>query len=253
MRLLSALLATLALLSAAAQAQPRLRSLGAEGGDFRAELSDGRVLHGRDLVGATIAIDTSAGAIRLRIAAAAPEGGGFAPDVWLFDLRTVAAEGDAPYCDPDPKGMRLAIPYSGANGAIALTCTSGAVGKCFRMGYRPWIHGLEALHAACVNLVRGDYGGNDRPWTRNGMLIDVFDDSGVQSPDTDNPMPFEAGWTPEGAVCLAHPRVPENGSLAAIESAVPRLAGRTGAGCTEEEARRMGAILFNRSKVAAAP
>lgn len=85
-----------------------------------------------------------------------------------------------------------------------------------------------------------------RAYTRNGMTIDIFDDLGIQKPDTVNPLPFEAGWTEAGAVCIAHPRVPENGLLAVILAANPQPAGRIGPDvCTEAAARAWGAGIFN--------
>ena len=48
-----------------------------------------------------------------------------------------------------------------------------------------------------------------------------------------------------GAVCVHHARVKENVTLAALESQVPQLRGRTGAICTEDFARQNGAILLN--------
>ena len=79
------------------------------------------------------------------------------------------------------------------------------------------------------------------------MLIDLYDDYGIQAPDFDHRMTFEAGWTQDGAVCVSHPRVKDNISLSEIAARWRRLAGRTGASCTEEAARSLGALLFNRS------
>jgi len=79
------------------------------------------------------------------------------------------------------------------------------------------------------------------------MIIDIYDDQGIQVPETDHRMAFEAGWTQDGAVCVNHPRVKKNISLGEIEERWHRLAGRTGASCTEEAARSLGALLFNSS------
>jgi hypothetical protein len=107
---------------------------------------------------------------------------------------------------------------------------------------------LAALHAICVRMVRADYGGTGHGWTRDGMPIDLWDRFGIQRPETAAPMPFEAGWTEEGAVCVAYPRVPANGDLATILAEQPRLAGLLGPdACTEAIARDLGAVLFNRS------
>ncbi|MBS7791885.1 hypothetical protein KTR66_17935 [Roseococcus sp. SDR] len=254
--------ALLALLVAPALAQGggaplTLTRFGAEGGDFRAELSDGRILRGADLIGAELNMTEAGTPYRLRIATAEPEAGGFAPDLWLFHLILIAPDGTArDHCEPDPEGRSLAIPYPAPDQPLGftLTCTSGAVGKCMRAGYRPWalaadgITPLAPYHAACVNLFRAAYGGPDQPWTRDGMRIDLYDRIGIQQPDRMEGQSFEAGWTPEGAVCLAHPRVPENGSLEEIAAAIPRLIGRTGPEfCTEARAAALGALVFNRS------
>ncbi|WP_203072514.1 ADYC domain-containing protein [Falsiroseomonas ponticola] len=252
------LLALLLLLAGPAQAQdrPRLLGLVAEGGDFRADLSDGTHLRGADLVGAVLHL---AGA-ELRIDSArrdatVPRAG----DVWLFGISARAQGGGwQPLCAPDPAGESLAMPYPGEDGALRLTCSAGAIGKCIRFGYRPWAslpdgRPLAPFHAACTNMVRAAYGGPAEgeaggAWTRNGMRIDVFDEVGIQSPDNDPGDAFEAGWRPDGAACLAHVRVPENGDLAAVLAAHPRLAALSGpAVCTREAAAAAGALVFNRS------
>lgn len=98
-------------------------------------------------------------------------------------------------------------------------------------------------------MLRGAYGGGERGWTRNGTRVDLFDHDGVVPDDEPGDMPFEAGWNEHGAVCVAHPRIPENGSLTDILAAHPQLAGRLGPeACTEERARALGAIVFNRSR-----
>jgi hypothetical protein len=103
------------------------------------------------------------------------------------------------------------------------------------------------LYNACLRMVRADYGGDGNGTTRNGMRIDLYDARGIQVPANDPRMAFEAGWTDAGAVCVNHRRVVENVTLADITARWPRLAGKTGAICTEEFARSLGALLFNRS------
>jgi len=127
-----------------------------------------------------------------------------------------------PYCSPDPDGRAAAIPVQGswsANGepepgaeAITFACTSGAIGKCIRFGYKPWKtdHGtsLEPYHAACVHMVRADYCGDGRPHTVDGTWIDIWDALGIQTrdEDADHPEVFEAAWSPRGAAYLNVPR-----------------------------------------------
>src|SRR5262249_28455994 len=97
-------------------------------------------------------------------------------------------------------------------------------------------------------MVRADYCGDGAGTTRDGMSIDLYDVFGIQAPDNDAAQDFEAGWGPDGAVCVRHVRVKENTSLDALARSCPRLAARLGADCTEETARGAGALLFNRSR-----
>ena len=106
---------------------------------------------------------------------------------------------------------------------------------------------MWSLYNSCVRLVRADYSGDGKGTTRNGQPIDIYDFLGVQTKANDPGHDFEAGWSPQGAVCVRHVRVNENTSLAALEDATPRLKGQTGAICTEEFTRANGALLFNRS------
>ncbi len=191
-----------------------------------------------------------------RDAAVPRRGGGQAEDVWLFGLSARGAAGDPwqPFCTPDPQGESLAMPYPDAPGRLNFTCSSGAIGKCIRFGDRPWARlsdgrSLAPFHAACIHMLRAAYGGAERAWTRDGMSIDLYDRVGIQQPANEPGQAFEAGWTPEGATCLAHVRVPENGALADVLAAHPRLAGRSGPDrCTEDAALAQGALLLNRSR-----
>lgn len=239
----------------ASAADPVLEAITVAGADLRVLLSDGRILHGHDLIGGTLdQVAPDGRLVRLQVRDAFADPRSPAGDVWLFDLRVAQPDGTTePLCEPDPDGRRLAMPRPDGKGGYSLTCTAGAIGKCIRWGYRPWATSprgepLAPLHAACVRLVRADYAGNDHGRTRTGTPIDLWDALGIQQPEVRDALPFEAGWTPDGAVCVAHPRVPENGDLDAIVAEQPRLAGRTGpVACTETAAREAGAILFNRS------
>lgn len=250
------LLLVLLLAAHPALAQPRLEALSAEGGDFRARLSDGGVLRGADLVGAVLHFE----GIELRIdsatrdAAVPAAGGRQAEDVWLFGLSARARAGAwGSFCGPDPAGERHGLVYPDGRGGFLLTCSAGGIGKCIRFGYRPWAslpdgRSLAPFHAACVNMLRAAYGGGERAFTRDGTAIDIYDRAGIQAPALDPAQAFEAGWTADGAVCVAHPRIPEQGDLPAIVAHAPHLAGQTGPErCTEETAAARGALVFNRS------
>jgi hypothetical protein len=144
-------------------------------------------------------------------------------DVSLYSVSILV--GDAqwrPYCLPDAEGRRAVIPVQGSWGAdgvpqpasdlVTFACTSGAIGKCIRFGYKPWKQhrgvALSRYHAACIRMVRADYCGDDRPHTVDGTQIDIWDSLGIQSRDerTGHPELFEAAWSPGGAAYLNVPR-----------------------------------------------
>jgi len=244
---------TLPALPAAAQPAPSSAPrVAVAGTEFVATLADGRTLRSRELVGAVLDLRVGGRPMRVRIAAVEPDPKDPSGTVWLHTLEAAMADGTwANVCDAGPDGRRQAFPLAGGPDGTELSCTGGAIAKCVRFGYRPWsttADGAPAapLHAACVRLVRGDYGGA-RGWTQNGMRIDLYDDRGVQKPDNAPDDAFEAGWAPNGAVCVHHVRVKENVTLAELEALYPALRGRTGEICTEDFARAHGAILFNRS------
>ncbi len=237
-----------------------LRSIEVDGTDFKAIFSDGRVLHSVDLVGAVLTISTGAGMMRLRIDSVERDREVAQPPVWLHSFSTEAADGSwQPLCDPGPDGRRQGFPLTGqarSDGAMEpseprvfeIVCTSGARGKCVRFGYLPWLSAeMRDIYDACVRMVRADYCGDGEGTTRDGVPIDLYDDRGIQKPDSDPAQEFEAGWTAAGAVCVHHVRVKENISLEGLAVSCPRLHDRLGTNCTEERARALGATLFVRS------
>jgi hypothetical protein len=154
----------------------------------------------------------------------------------------VLADG-AEICAPDASGQRWAIPWTDEHGAVQLTCTSGAIGKCIRFGYPP---SRAALHQACIRMVRADYGGDGATATRDGTRIEFCDRDGIH-PCTGNDDAVEAAWTATGAWCVAYPRIPELTSLATLGEHYPRLV--LGAPCTRTAARREPTVLlFERSR-----
>jgi hypothetical protein len=185
--------------------------------------------------------------------------------VWLHSFSMQHADGTChPVCGPDPEGRRTCFPLAGRTGPgyrllpappgeFEIVCTNGGPGKCARFGDHPWRTtpegaALRPFYNACILMIRGDCAGTDAPKTRDGMTIDVNDRLGMQPPEFDLALHLEAGWTEEGAVCVAHPRVRENATLEQLEAEIPRLPGRTGAVCTEEFARSQGAVILNRSR-----
>lgn len=248
--------------SSLVHAEPNVVRLEAVGTAFRATLSDGSMKEGTALAGAVLVFRIHGEPTRIRIASIAPDPGDKTGAVLLHDFRLAAT--DEPLCGPAPDGTRLGFPLAGHTeldgrfvetgaSAFELVCTSGGQGKCVRFGYRPWDRtpdgrGMREYFNACVRMLRADYCGDGTGWTRDGTIIDLWDDRGIQSSDSgsDPAFSFEAGWTPEGAVCVAHSRIPENIALEALKTYCPRLAAV--ATCDEGVARAAGALLFNRSR-----
>ena len=256
-RLLTGLVLGGALLGApllcTAQTTPAVSGITVQGTEFVVSLADGRTLRSKDLVGAVVDVRVEGKKTKLRIAGVEPDPIERSGTVWLHTVEAPQADGTwANFCTQGPDGRQQGFPLRDAADNLEFTCTSGAIGKCVRFGYRQWTNApdgtpLAPLHAACVRMLRGDYGGQGQPFTNNGMKIDVYDPLGVQTVDSLPGQAFEAGWSPNGAVCVHHARVKANVTLTALEAQFPHLRGRTGDVCTEDFARQNGAILFNRS------
>ena len=109
---------------------------------------------------------------RFRIESVAPDPQDRDGDVWLYGVSVLGPDARTrrPYCLPDVQGRSAAIPVQGSWNArgeplpgadlITFACTSGAIAKCIRFGYKPWQTrggtSLEPYHAACVRMVRAD-------------------------------------------------------------------------------------------------
>jgi ADYC domain-containing protein len=233
----------------------------ASGTAFRATLSDGSVKQGMELSGAVLVFKVKDAVMRIRIASVAPDPTDKTGSVLLHDFR-IADTGE-PLCSPAPDGTRLGFPLAGrtakderfveaAPGVFELICTAGGQGKCVRFGYHPWETApdgrpMRDYYNACVRMLRADYCGDGHGWTRDGTLVDLWDDHGIQVRDADAAaLSFEAGWASDGTVCVAHSRVPENISVDKLKAYCPRLAAIPS--CDESDARSAGALIFNRSK-----
>jgi ADYC domain len=265
--------ASVALLSAAAYGRDvpdRIVSIVVDGTAFRVSLASGKSLSGADLTGAILSLDQPAHA-PLKVLVQSVEVDPMDPDreTLLYHLLAVDAQTGhrKELCDPDAQGQRWAFPLRGqwdtegrhlSNVGYTLTCADGAQGKCVRFGYKPWKvlpNGvrLEAYHQACIRLVRADYCGGHGT-TRDGMLIDIYDNLGIQTPDPNADaadVRFEAAWNTRGAVCVAHTRVPEKITLRQLGIQCPRLAGKLDQSvCTEANSGRWGerVLLYNRSR-----
>ena len=232
-----------------------------EGTAFVLRQADGTELRGAQLVGAELDLG---GGVTVRIDAVRPDPGDKSGETLLHAFSTRGADGTwVPLCEPDHDGHREGFPvpgrwddagrYHADPDHFALSCTSGAQAKCVRFGYKPWKPApdgasLVPLYEACVHMVRADYCGDGVATTREGPQIDVYDRHGVQRSESGPDFRFEAGWSPVGAVCVAHTRIPQNVTLEQLRASCPRLAAALGESCTEESAAKLGAVLFNRSR-----
>lgn len=256
-----ALVAAIGLWNGLMAAPATAASLRVEGTRFVVDAGAGRVLRSEALVGAVFDMVTPEG-VPARVRIDGVTRAADAASVLLHDLKVEGPDGWMPMCDADAQGRRLAFPMAGRwNGqrfvadkdAWFLTCTSGSQAKCLLWGFDPWGKGKDGssllpLYQACQHMVRADYDGRGVAHTRNGTVIDGWDIHDVQAPATtgDAAFAFEAGWGPDGAVCVARMRWQELMPLSVLLASAPRLAG---APCDEAEARRRGAVLFNRSKL----
>jgi hypothetical protein len=232
-----------------------------DGTVFRIALPDGGVLAQDQLPGTVLTLGDGTGAQRrIRIDAVEPDARDPSGETILYTLSEPDVGTGAWHnaCEPDPDGRRLGFPLAGAftssgtyqpaHGGILITCTGGAEGKCIRFGYKPWRTTpdgvwLQPYYQACVRLVRADYGGDGTGHTSNGTPIDLFDRIGIQRDEIASGMTLEAAFGPDGAICVAHTRLPELVSLDAVKGRYPRLAGHLGPDCSEAA----NALLFVRS------
>lgn len=253
------LLAPLLMMSSGLVSAAPSSQLSVDGSAFVLQLADGKVLKGVELQGATLHLamaEHGTRPLRLTTITVDPQD----PAILRHQFDAQGPDGAwhsacKPNFQGETWGFPIALPehHPGREGAITITCASGAVGKCARFGYKPWAKGpqgedLLPYHGACVHMVRADYCGKDEPHTRDGTTIDMYDDAGIQKADSaaDPDFSFEAGWAPTGATCVARTRWAELLTLDQLHQSCPRLAQLPS--CTEPLARERGALLFNRSK-----
>ena len=240
-------------------------------------LTTRETLRGVQLVGAELQAYTGAGAaLRHRIAEVVPEAGD--ADTFLYRLEQQNADGTwSTWCAADAAGTALALPVAavfdeGGNRHESTTrftfgCTSGAIAKCYRWGYKPWLpHPASAtvmreLHWACTRMARADYCGDGTPHTRDGTLINLWDTLSAPGPIQQHGEPmagmlFEAGWSPRGAVCLSKQRwltlSPDVAAACPERLIAPGLATGEATVCenpTEAQAFSADVQLFNESQL----
>jgi hypothetical protein len=233
-------------------------------------VTDGtRIVEGIDLVGAELTLGVDGRPVHARIAAVTADPTVAAGDVLLYDVRLIGEDGlETPLCRPDAAGRTLGFPLAGrtdqtgaliptGDGAFEFVCASGAQGKCVRFGYMPWRTApdgtsMRPFYDACVRMVRADYCGDGRSFTRDGTLIGFADSAGVTTIEPADiareGLAFEAAWSPDGAVCIARPRLDDVDSPESLARTCPRLASRIGASVCEPGTP--GGLLVNYSRPA---
>jgi hypothetical protein len=247
--------------SSAAQKEGNIVSALVEGTDLVVLKPDGQRIEGGALIGAiVVGGDPELGSVAVRINGlrADPDD----PEITLYDLSTRDAMTGhwKPACVPDNRGVSGGIFLAGSwnlrgthlhDEKFSVSCTSAAIGKCVRAGYKPWKIASDGrtiwdYHQACVRTIRADYCGNGIGHTRNGVLINIIDRLSPEEPSSG--LEFEAAWTPEGASCIARPRL-RTSSLEQIVAICPeRLRDRVGAACSmPEQLANPEVLLVNKS------
>lgn len=206
-----------------------LSRLWLEGSALASETAGGQVLRGASLVGAELG-DSTGNGTRLRLEAATAQG-----DTWLYTVSYWTEGAWRPLCPGDESpdqalgaialagrwDYRQGVPGGGDHiaepGMITFACVNGALAKCARFGYAPWRQAVQctsqgcatvslaAHHQACTRMVRADYCGDGRSFTRDGMLINLYDGAGIQL-DTES-WATEAEWDTQGARCISQRRL----------------------------------------------
>ena len=127
-----------------------------EGTEFVLTTSDGRTLRSAELIGATLKIRAQGRLIEVTIQGVEVDRYAVGGRVVLHRFVTKDDSGKSvDLCTPDAEGRNHGFPVPDGRGGFDLTCTSGAIGKCIRWGYRYWEEQaggppLRALHRACV-------------------------------------------------------------------------------------------------------
>jgi hypothetical protein len=206
-----------------------------EAGNITALSSDNELLSGESLLGATFdgkLIDGTP--IRFRIDAVddfnwhSPLPAGYPADpvyAYTISVKYGGQHDWSPICGKDHGQPRRTTPLAGrwnyeqgvAGGgdfiddpdAVTFACEGYALYKCVALGYAPWVtfngHDLADHHQTCTRLMRADYCGDGRSWTKDGIWINLYDDISIQHDVAD--WTIEAEWTPEGARCLTQRRI----------------------------------------------
>ena len=220
----------------------------ADGPDLVLKLDDGRILRREALVGLRLVLATRDGRADVRISEFRGHGCGQPPAArfrstlspWSAPTPLPAISVSPTRTGDGPASRSRTAPEGSASPARAAPKASARSWDIAPGTPGTGFHSAD-LHRACIHMFRADYGGDDHPSTRNGTLVDVSDRFGIQKPEMPAGLEFEAAWGPDGAVCVAHPRIAANISLEDLAASTPA----SPAGSVREPAprRRCGPIL----------
>jgi hypothetical protein len=248
----------------AASAAPGFR---VEGTQMVVETADGQVLRGAEIEGHELDLGAVGVWRILRVARDAEAR--FPDETLVVDAQMRAMDGVefSNACANGPNQDGRAVFYSGYLDRdlryvadptrFSISCMSGVEAKCLRWGYLPWRRSpigdqsLAPYFETCLRLARADYCGEGEATTREGTAIDAYDTVGIMQRTPNLPdFAFEAGWTPEGAVCAHHARIPEHLEVASLAVDCPRMANAPiGEACDEDRAKALGALIVTRSVI----
>lgn len=184
---------------------------------------NGQPMRGADFVGTTVVqVDPNGAMLSAVISDVQVDTSDPTKETLLYSLQSLnPIDGSiTEVCAPDAEGKRFAIPVPGSwdktgahqrnASAITFGCTSAAIGKCVRLGYRPWakVNGvsMEGHHQACTRMIRFDYCGDGVSHTADGTEIDVYDSLKINTRDALLLSPFDAAWSEDGAYCVERQR-----------------------------------------------
>jgi len=139
---------------------------------------------------------------------------------WVYGLELEFDDGShRPACE-DPGDVAFPIPGYWDTTAryrrdtvseFSFACVKKGVAKCLRKGYSAAgaakSEGIE-LFEACTRMMRADYCGSGKSFTRDGSDVDVSDNKGIAAREGTAPatVTFEAAWMAGGVFCMARPR-----------------------------------------------
>jgi ADYC domain len=197
-----------------------LNGMSLNGSELAGTAESGEVLAGQELIGAHMSGLLSDGStLLMRIDDAEPLPGPNS-DVWAYQV-SYALQGGiwSPLCGVSGgapigavalagtwnlgSGVAGGGSWSASASSFTFACRGAALAKCVELGYKPWqaVSGapLQDHHQACTRMIRADYCGDGTAWTADGVLINLYDNLGIQADEAS--WKTDAEWLPGGARC----------------------------------------------------